>query len=142
MEMPISSIVYTLLGTEVRIPIYQMELHSTDCRVILSPKTIIPSCYISSHIFYKLEIISPEVFLSASVVPIHTTYSFWKSLVHFRPAGSIEMIRVRILCCGVKTVDRFFHSTLLQFTQLYKWLPGIRQVVYMYTSSFRALIAE
>ena len=22
--------------------------------------------------------------------------------------------------CGVKTLDRFFHSTLLQFTQLYK----------------------
>ena len=39
------------------------------------------------------------------------------------------MTRVRILCCGVKTLGKFFHSTLalLQFTQLYKWLPGYRQ---------------
>ena len=29
--------------------------------------------------------------------------------------------------CGVKTFGKFFQSTLLQFTQLYKWVPGYRQ---------------
>ena len=27
--------------------------------------------------------------------------------------------RVRILCCCVKTLGKFFHSTLFQFAQLY-----------------------
>ena len=53
---------------------------------------------------------------------------------------STKRTRVRILCCGVKTLGKFFHSTLLQSTQLYKWVPGYRQVVDMCTSSFRALI--
>ena len=30
--------------------------------------------------------------------------------------------RVRILCCCVKTLRKFIHSTLLQFTQLYEYL--------------------
>ena len=30
--------------------------------------------------------------------------------------------------CGAKTFGRFFHSTLLQFTQLNKWVPGYRQL--------------
>ena len=29
-------------------------------------------------------------------------------------------VELRILDCGVKTLGKFFHSTLLQFTQLYK----------------------
>ena len=29
--------------------------------------------------------------------------------------------------CGVKTLGKFFHSTLLQFTQLNKLVPGYRQ---------------
>ena len=29
--------------------------------------------------------------------------------------------------CGIKTLGKFFHSTLLQFTQLNKWVPGYRQ---------------
>ena len=29
--------------------------------------------------------------------------------------------------CGVKIMGKFFHSTLLQFTQLNKWVPGYRQ---------------
>ena len=36
-------------------------------------------------------------------------------------------VELRILDCGVKTLGKFFHSTLLQFTQLYKWVPGYRQ---------------
>ena len=101
---------------DVRIPMYQMELHSTACsdNFPLNDNSLL--LYKFTH-FLKLEIIFSEVLLSASVV--HAIY-FWKSLVHFRPAGSIEMFLVRILCCGVKTVGRFFHSTLLQFTQLYK----------------------
>ena len=33
---------------------------------------------------------------------------------------STKRTRVQILCCGVKILGRFFHSTLLMFTQLYK----------------------
>ena len=33
---------------------------------------------------------------------------------------STKKIQVRILCCGVKSLSKFFHSTLLQFTELYK----------------------
>ena len=34
--------------------------------------------------------------------------------------ASTTRTRVQILCCGVKTLGKFFHSTLLQFTQLNK----------------------
>ena len=44
--------------------------------------------------------------------------------------------------CGVKTVGKFFHSTLLQFTQLNKKLSTwLETVVDMCTRSLRALIA-
>ena len=44
-------------------------------------------------------------------------------------------------CAAVlKPWASFFHSTLLQSTQLYKWVPGYKQVVDMCTSSLRALI--
>ena len=34
-------------------------------------------------------------------------------------SGSRVELPVQILCCSVKTMGRFFHSTLLWFTQLY-----------------------
>ena len=102
----------TLLGTEVSIHMYQMELHSTDCRVILFPLNDNSLLLLKFTHFYKLEIVFPEVFLSvflsASVVPTYTPYCFWKSLVHFRPAGSNERTRVRMLRCEVKTLGNFF----------------------------------
>ena len=52
----------------------------------------------------------------------------------------LKRTRVRILRCGVKTLGKYFHSTLLQLTHLYKWVPGYR-LVDMCTSSLRALIA-
>ena len=36
-----------------------------------------------------------------------------------RGRASDSRQRVRIMCCGVKILGKFFHSTLLQFTQLY-----------------------
>ena len=40
---------------------------------------------------------------------------------------STTRTQVRSLCSSVKTLGKFFHSTLLQFTQLYKWVSGYRQ---------------
>ena len=63
-------------------------------------------------------------------------YSFTERLivVYVERSGSgvefgllIKRTRVRILRCGVKTLDTFFHSTLVQFTQLYKCVTGNRQ---------------
>ena len=61
--------------------------------------------------------------------------SVWSKLVHTcraqwlrgRTLDSTTRTRVRILCCVVKTLGKFLHSTLLQFTQLYKGVPGYRQ---------------
>ena len=53
---------------------------------------------------------------------------------------STKRSRVRILCCGVKTLGKFFHSTLLQFTQLYKLVPGNRQWWICVRAAFRTLI--
>ena len=45
----------------------------------------------------------------------------------YRFGLSTMRIQVGILCCGVKTLGKFFHTSLLQFTQLYKWESGYRQ---------------
>ena len=66
-------------------------------------------------------------------------YFFGKSLVNFRPSCSIKRTRVRILLRGVKPLGNCFHSTLLPFTQLYKRIPGNRQLTDTCASSLRAL---
>ena len=77
-----------------------------------------------------------HLILFLNAVP--TLYSFVSAVPWLR--GRNKRTRVRILCCGVKTLGKFFHSTLLQSTQLYESVPGYRQVVDMCTSSIRALI--
>ena len=50
--------------------------------------------------------------------PVHSD-TISSSLGSIQPYAIINAQR-RILCCGVKTLGKVFHSTLLQFTQLYK----------------------
>ena len=43
--------------------------------------------------------------------------------------GTIVWIKITLvqILCWCQTVEKFVHSTLLQFTQLYEWIPGYRQ---------------
>ena len=74
-KTPISSHLSTLFGTKVRLPIYQMELHSIVCKIKFPPNdnSLLP--YKFTHWVF-LEVIFPAVFLSASVLLIYTRNSF------------------------------------------------------------------
>ena len=62
----------TFFGIDVRLPIYQIELHNTVCSITLFP--INDNClllYRFTH-FSNLEMTFPQVLLSAPVVPMYT----------------------------------------------------------------------
>ena len=68
---------------------------------------IIPSCYIV-HIFFEIR----NNFPRSLFIGFFCIFG-GKSLFHFLPSGSTKRTRVRILCCGVKSLGTLFHSTLL-----------------------------
>ena len=93
--MPICSIFFHIFCIDVRLPIYQIELHNTVCKITLFPLNDNSLLLYRFTNFSNLEMTFPQVLLSAPVVPMYTPYIFWKSLLHFRPPGSSEHPRQR-----------------------------------------------
>ena len=59
-------------GIDVRLPIYQIELHNTVCSITLSPLNDNSLLLYRFTHFSNLEMTFPQVLLSAPVVPVHT----------------------------------------------------------------------
>ena len=57
-------------------------------------------------------------YVSAKAVYVFATVESNVSVVELRTLDYENMFRV--MCCGVKTLGKWFLSALLQFTQLYK----------------------
>ena len=60
-----------------------------------------------------------EMLLQLTVQIYRSNVSSQLSFSRISRISVFVLCLVRILCCGVKTVGKCFHSTLLQFVQLY-----------------------